>query len=99
MGAASVAPAVSYPAFQASLLFCFGKKKKPRVVMSSPKAGVASLWKVCKVVPDTPGSKHSTCCPCYYHRHSSDMDRRPKGGAQEYSACLACTGRESMTSV
>lgn len=56
--------------------------------MSSHKAGVASLWKVCKVVLSIHGSAqhavlvittttHQIC-------HSSDMDRRrPEGGAQE----------------
>lgn len=81
------AAAVSYPAFQASLLFCFGEKKNRRVVMSSPKAGSASQWEVCKVVPGSPGSECSTCCPCYYHHHSSDMSLIRYGSeAQRWSS-------------
>lgn len=55
--------------------------------MPSHKAGVASLWKVCKaVVPGTHGSAQHVVIVITTATHQtchSDMDRKPEGGAQE----------------
>lgn len=66
--------------------------------MSSHKAGVAGLWKVCKVVAGTHGSAQHAVLVITIATHqicgSSDTDRRLEGGAREKSACLVSTPRK-----